>query len=135
MAEKISKADDWTLYHEATSLGQGSTTCHHHVALQIGIKGEKEGDEPQVFTLGSLPAVSVSSADGVKAIVQQIASVCKLVEMVQCGATAADYQMSEALTGTAIATKIGIQMIKHAMQDHAPSCDKMDDLLEEMILE
>ncbi len=53
--------------------------------------------------------------------------------MVQHGATAADYQMSEALT--AIATKISIQMIKHAMQDHAQSCDKMDDLLEEMILE
>eukprot|EP00961_Rhodomonas_salina_P038688 519835-Rhodomonas_salina.1 len=62
---KISKASDWKLYHDSTTLGQGTETCCHHIASQIVIKGEKEGDTPQKFTLGSLPSASGASEDNV----------------------------------------------------------------------
>ena len=132
VASKISGKTNVTIYHDASTLGQGTASCNHHLASQLGIDGEKEGDEPQVFTLGSLPTATGESVDGVRAVLAQFANLKTLVEMVERGATEGDIQMSSSLM--AVADSINIAMIKAVMHDHAVGEDKLIDLLEEEIV-
>ena len=65
VASKISGKTGVTIYHDGATLGQGTATCNHHLASQLGVDGENEGDEPEVYTLGSLPTATGEAVDSV----------------------------------------------------------------------
>lgn len=132
VAIEVSKASEVTLYHDGTTLGQGTQSCNHHIASQLGIPAQREGEQARVLTLGSLPTASGEAADGAKAVMAQIAAVRRLVEMVEQGATEGDIAMSASMQ--IVASKINIAMLKSAMHDHQQGEDKLCDLLEQEIL-
>ena len=133
VAQEAAKAKEWALYHNGTMLGdEGSGLCNHHLTSQLGIAGENEGDQARLLTLGSVPTASGSAADGAKAIMGQLASLRRLVEMVEQGATEGDIQMSSSLH--VVAGAINIAMVIASMKDHAPGEDAIDDYLEKEIV-
>ena len=63
VAMEVSKADEVTLYHDGTTLREGAQTCNHHIASQLGVPAQREGEQARIYTLGSLQTASGEAED------------------------------------------------------------------------